>query len=75
MYSKPLHTDEFGASSRPVVAKVPGVLFSSPVARGFETSVMPLQSPVLHPRCYCFAYHPLYLSYLVILLPAYLKYY
>lgn len=44
---EPLLPDEFGASSRPVVAYVPGVMFSGPVARGFETSAMPLRSPVL----------------------------
>jgi hypothetical protein len=48
-YSKPLLSDDFGASSRPVVAYMPGALFSGPVARGFETSAMPLRSPVLHP--------------------------
>jgi hypothetical protein len=74
MYNKPLLPDDFGASSRPVVANMPGVLFSGPVARGFETSAMPLRSPVLHPICYCLAYHPSYLPYLEILLPAYLKY-
>lgn len=39
---KPLLPDDFRASSRPMVAKVPGVPFSGPVARGFEASVMPL---------------------------------
>lgn len=48
MYSNPLHTDEFRASSQPVVALVPGVVLSGPMARGFETSVMPLQSLVPH---------------------------
>ena len=39
---EPLLPDEFRASSQPVVAYVPGVMFSSPVVCGFETSVMPL---------------------------------
>jgi hypothetical protein len=69
---KQLLPDDFGASPRPVAAYMPGVLFSGPVARGFETSVMPLRSPVLHLRFYCLAYQPACLSYLEILLPAYL---
>ena len=47
-------------------------MFSGPVARGFETSAMPLQSPVLRLTHYCLAYHPVYLAYLVILLQVYL---
>jgi hypothetical protein len=50
---------------------MPGVPFSGPVARGFEISVMPLQSPVLHLGCYRLAYHPPYLSYLLIRPSAY----
>jgi hypothetical protein len=61
MYNKPLLSDDSGASSRPVVAYIPGVLFSGPVARGFKTSTMPLRSRVLHLTCYCLAYHPSYL--------------
>jgi hypothetical protein len=64
MYRKPLLSDEFRASSRPVVAFLPGVPFSGPVARGSETFLMPLRSLVLHPRCYYLAYHPSYLPYL-----------
>lgn len=46
------------------------------VAQGFETSEMPLQSPVLHPRCYCPAWRlSTYLPYLAVLLPAYLQCY
>jgi hypothetical protein len=45
MYNKPLLSDDFGASSRPVVACMPGVLLSGPVPRGSETSVMTLRSP------------------------------
>ena len=72
MYSKPLLPGEFRASSRPVVSKVPGAPFSGPVARGFETSAMPLRSPVLHLIHYRLAYHPAYLAYLAILPQEYL---
>ena len=68
---EPLPPDEFRASSRPVVAYVPGVMFSGPVARGFETSAMPLRSPVLRLTRYRLAYYPAYLAYLVILLQEY----
>ena len=72
MYSEPLLPDEFRASSWPLVAFLPGVLFSGPVVRGSETFVMPLQSPVLPLRCYRLAYHPPYLAYRGSLLQAYL---
>ena len=55
-----------------MVAYVPGVMFSGPVARGFETSAMPLQSPVLRLTHYRLAYHPAYLAYLAILPQEYL---
>lgn len=42
---------------------------AAPVARGFETSAMPLRSPVLRLRRCCLIYHPAYLACLVILLP------
>ena len=54
MYSKPSLPGEFRASSRPVVSKVPGAPFSGPVARGFETSAMPLHTsiaPRMLPSC------------------------
>jgi hypothetical protein len=66
MYSKPFLPEEFEGLSRPAVAKMPGVLLTSPVARGFETSVTPLQSPVLHLRCYHLVYHPPCFAYLAI---------
>jgi hypothetical protein len=74
IYSKPLLPDEFRASSRPVVANMPDVPFSGPVARGFEISMMPLQSLVLHLGCYHLAYHPPYLPYLEIPFLTYLIY-
>jgi hypothetical protein len=52
MHLETLLSNEFRVSSLTEVAFSPGVLFSSPVARGTKTSVMPVLRLVVRPRCY-----------------------